>query len=281
MRATIRVERTEAEVADAALRLIRLMDRPDSIPILQGQLIREMHYWLLIGRHGGGIRALGFADSHAKRIARAVGLIRNAYAEPLPVERLADAAGMSPSSFHQRLRAVTSLSPLQYQKQLRLIEARRMKISEGATISNAACGRVRKHPTVHARIRSSFRFTARQGCQRNPWQNSGRCVNAVACSGGGQWWESNLPLIETQAAHPEGGDRLVDRVLAFAKVLAGRWRIVEMDHWDNDVGDLVADAHRTIVANGFVRAAVILQTWRARDVGKLQLLRLDFGRTHA
>lgn len=83
MRATIRVERTEAEVADAALRLIRLMDRPDSIPILQGQLIREMHYWLLIGRHGGGIRALGFADSHAKRIARAVGLIRNAYA-PMP-----------------------------------------------------------------------------------------------------------------------------------------------------------------------------------------------------
>ena len=73
----------------------------------------------------------------------------------------------------------------------------------------------------------------------------------------------------------------MDRVLAFAKVLAGRWRIVEMDHWDNDVRDLVADAHRTFVANGFVRAAVILQTWRARDVGKLQLLRLDFGRTHA
>lgn len=73
----------------------------------------------------------------------------------------------------------------------------------------------------------------------------------------------------------------MDRVLAFAKVLAGRWRIVEMDHWDNDVRDLVADAYRTFVANGFVRAAAILQTWRARDVGKLQLLRLDFGRTHA
>lgn len=134
----IRVDPTEAEVADAALRLMRLLDKPSSIPILQSQLIREVHYWLMIGRHGAGIRALGFADGHANRIARAVALIRNGYAETLPVERLAEAAGMSLSSFHHHFRAVTSLSPLQFQKQLRLIEARRMMISEGAPISNAA-----------------------------------------------------------------------------------------------------------------------------------------------
>jgi len=134
----IRVDPTEAEVADAALRLMRLLDKPNSIPILQSQLVREMHYWLLVGRHGAGIRALGFADSHANRIAQAVALIRNAYQQALPVERLAEAAGMSPSSFHHHFRAVTSLSPLQFQKQLRLIEARRMMISEAAPISNAA-----------------------------------------------------------------------------------------------------------------------------------------------
>ncbi|MCJ8517951.1 AraC-like DNA-binding protein [Pseudorhizobium tarimense] len=136
--APIHVDPTEAEVADAALRLMRLLDRPKSIPILQDQLIREMHYWLLTGPHGAGIRALGFADSHANRVARAVAVIRSGYSEAIPVERLAAVAGMSPSSFHQHFRAFTSLSPLQFQKQLRLIEARRMMISEGATISNAA-----------------------------------------------------------------------------------------------------------------------------------------------
>lgn len=134
----IRVDPTEAEVADTALRLMTLLDRPASIPVLQNQLIREMHYWLLAGRHGAGIRALGVTDSHANRIGRAVALIRNEYAETLTVERLAEVAGMSLSSFHHHFRAVTSLSPLQFQKQLRLIEARRMMISEGAPISNAA-----------------------------------------------------------------------------------------------------------------------------------------------
>ncbi|MBX5010406.1 AraC family transcriptional regulator [Rhizobium lentis] len=134
----IRVDPTEAEVADTALRLMRLLDRPASIPLLQSQLIREMHYWLLAGRHGAGIRALGITDSHASRIGRAVALIRSAYAETLAVEKLAEVAGMSPSSFHHHFRAVTSLSPLQFQKQLRLIEARRMMISEGSSISNAA-----------------------------------------------------------------------------------------------------------------------------------------------
>ncbi|WP_312992750.1 AraC family transcriptional regulator [Rhizobium populisoli] len=87
------VDPAEAEVADAALRLMRLLDRQQSIPILQDQLLREMHYWLLSGHHGAGIRALGFTDSHANRIARAVAIIRAEYAETLPVERLADVAG--------------------------------------------------------------------------------------------------------------------------------------------------------------------------------------------
>lgn len=134
----VRVDRTEAEVADAALRLIRLLDRPATIPILQRQLIRELHFWLLSGQHGGAIRVLGVPGGHAHRIARAVNLIRTEFAAPLPVERLAETAGMGLSSFHEHFRAQTSMTPLQFQKQLRLIEARRLMLSLGETISNAA-----------------------------------------------------------------------------------------------------------------------------------------------
>jgi AraC-like DNA-binding protein len=101
-------------------------------------LIRELHFWLLSGRHGGAIRSLGVTDSHAQRVSRAVALVRENFARPLRVEQLAEAAGMSVSSFHEHFRAVTSLTPLQFQKQLRLIEARRMMLADGEMISNAA-----------------------------------------------------------------------------------------------------------------------------------------------
>jgi AraC-like DNA-binding protein len=132
------VDATDGEVADAALRLMRLLERPASVPVLQAQLVREMHYWLLAGRHGSAIRRLGWPNGHVQRIARAVAVLRADFARPLRVEQLAAVAGMSPSSFHQHFRAVTSLSPLQFQKQLRLIEARRLMLSEGVTSSSAA-----------------------------------------------------------------------------------------------------------------------------------------------
>ena len=136
--APVRVDPTDAEVADAALRLMRLLDRPASVPVLQTQIVREMHYWLLVGRHGAAIRRLGWPDGHVQRVARAVAVLRAEFARPLPVERLAAIAGMSPSSFHQHFRAVTSLSPLQFQKHLRLIEARRLMMSDGMSASSAA-----------------------------------------------------------------------------------------------------------------------------------------------
>lgn len=134
----VRVEETDAEVADAALRLVRLLDRPATIPLLQAQLVREMHYWLLAGRHGRTIRHLGWPNGHAQRVGRAISILRTEFSQPLPVERLAAAAGMSPSSFHQHFRAITSLSPLQFQKHLRLIEARRLMLSEGRSPGHAA-----------------------------------------------------------------------------------------------------------------------------------------------
>ncbi|WP_298232660.1 AraC family transcriptional regulator [uncultured Azohydromonas sp.] len=136
--ASVRVETTDTEVADAALRLMRLLERPAAMPVLHAQLVREFHYWLLAGRHGPAVRRLGWPDSQARNVARAVAVIRAEFAKPLPVERLASIARMSPSSFHHHFRAATSLSPLQFQKQLRLIEARRMMLSEGVSASGAA-----------------------------------------------------------------------------------------------------------------------------------------------
>ncbi|MFJ2684252.1 AraC family transcriptional regulator N-terminal domain-containing protein [Pseudomonas sp. NPDC087342] len=134
---TLRVDSTEMEVADAVLRLLRLLDRPTSVGILKDQLVRELHYWLLSGRYGGAIRALGITSSHAQRVGRAIARIRDDFAKPLRMEQLAEAAGMSLSGFHTHFRMITSLTPLQYQKQLRLIEARSALLA-GLPIAKAA-----------------------------------------------------------------------------------------------------------------------------------------------
>jgi AraC-like DNA-binding protein len=135
---SVRVDPTGPDVADCALRLMALLERPASLAVLQAQLLRELHFWLLTGRHGGAIRALGVVDSHARRIGRAVARIRQDFARALHVEELARVAGMSVSTFHEHFRVVTSLTPIQLQKQLRLIEARRLLLWEGAVVAHAA-----------------------------------------------------------------------------------------------------------------------------------------------
>lgn len=134
----VRVEPTDSEVNDATLRLLRLLDRPAAVPVLQAQLLRELHFWLVAGKHGGAIRSLGVPDSHAQRIGRVVNLMRADFASALRVDDLARVAGMGASSFHAHFRAITSLSPLQFQKQLRLIEARRLMVSEGSPVASAS-----------------------------------------------------------------------------------------------------------------------------------------------
>jgi transcriptional regulator GlxA family with amidase domain len=102
---------------------MRLLDRSAAEPVLHALLVRELHYWLLAGRHEAAKRPLiiSWPERHAQRVARAVAVLRAEFARPLPVERLAAVAGMIPSSFHRHFHAVTSLSPLQFQKQLRCI----------------------------------------------------------------------------------------------------------------------------------------------------------------
>lgn len=134
----LRIEPVDENVADAALRLVRLLDQPEALTALGGGLLREMHYWLLTGGHGDAIRRIGIVDSHAERIGRAVAILRRDYMQTIRVGRLAAVAGMSEPAFHQHFREITTLSPVQFQKQLRLIEARRMMLADGSRISQAA-----------------------------------------------------------------------------------------------------------------------------------------------
>ena len=132
------VDDTDVTVADCALRLLRLLERPDAIPVLRPSIMRELHYWLLAGRHGAAIRGLARPDRVAHRIAQAVAVLRGEFDRPLRVKHLAAVAGMSASTFHQHFRTTTSLSPIQFQKQLRLIEAKRRMLGDGLPASRAA-----------------------------------------------------------------------------------------------------------------------------------------------
>lgn len=134
----VRIARTDADIAETALRLMRLLERPASLPVLHTALVREMHHWLLAGPHGAAIRRLSWSGGHVQRVARAVAVLRSEYARPMRVEQLAHIAGMSLSAFHRHFRAVTSLSPLQFQKRLRLMEARRLMLSQRMPVSRAA-----------------------------------------------------------------------------------------------------------------------------------------------
>jgi AraC-like DNA-binding protein len=132
------VEDTEAAALDCGMRLMRLVDRPDAVPVLQPGILKELHYWLLSGKHSATIRRLALPGGFAQRIAAAVKLLRAQFDKPLRVEALAASADMSVSTFHRHFKAMTSLSPVQFQKQLRLIEARRRMLSEGCAASRAA-----------------------------------------------------------------------------------------------------------------------------------------------
>jgi AraC-like DNA-binding protein len=129
---------TDAEVLDCAARLMRLLERPDAVPLLRPGIMRELYYWLLSGRHGPALSALALPDSYASQIAKAIVILRDDYRSRVPVERLAAAAAMSLTAFHKRFKELTSLTPVQYQKRLRLIEARRIMLEEGFSATAAA-----------------------------------------------------------------------------------------------------------------------------------------------
>ncbi|MGK4003497.1 AraC family transcriptional regulator [Sorangium sp. So ce1036] len=125
-------------VLDCALRLMRLLGRPEAIPLLHPGIVRELHYWLLSGPHGAALRALALPTSSASRLAAAIAMLRAEYRTRIPIRRLAKSAGMSLTAFHVQFKQLTSLTPVQFQKQLRLMEARRLMVHEAASATAAA-----------------------------------------------------------------------------------------------------------------------------------------------
>jgi len=157
----------DADLIDAACRLVKLLDRPESIAALAPLVEREILYRLLTGPHGGTLRRMAKGDSHLGQISRAIARIRSGYDRQLRIEDIADAAGMSPSSLHAHFKAVTRMTPLAYQKQLRLQEARRLMMAEGASAGSAGFAVGYDSPSQFSReYRRLFGAPPRQDIER-------------------------------------------------------------------------------------------------------------------
>jgi AraC-like DNA-binding protein len=127
-----------AELLEACLRLLHLLDTPERIPVLAPMLIREIHYLLLIGPAGEDFKALGTAGSLHNQIARATSWLREHYRDLFSLAELAAQVNMSQTSFCRHFSRITGMSPLQFQKRLRLYEAQRLMLTEDASAETAA-----------------------------------------------------------------------------------------------------------------------------------------------
>lgn len=132
------VQDVDAKLLDALGRYLALAESPADARVVGPLVAREIHYRLLTAPFGGMLRDLAQHDSNASAIARAIGHIRGDIRSAFVVPELARRVGMSPSSFHKQFKAITSTTPLQYQKELRLLEARRRLGSGGANVSSVA-----------------------------------------------------------------------------------------------------------------------------------------------
>jgi len=129
---------TTVEFLGGCCRLLDLLDSPQDIPFLAGLIEREIIYRILRGQEGARLRAIATLGDQSHRTAKAIAWIRTNYAKPLRVEDLADIAGMGVSTLHHHFRALTAMSPLQYQKHLRLQAARGRMLMDGLDAASAA-----------------------------------------------------------------------------------------------------------------------------------------------
>ena len=131
------VARMDEPLLDAVLRMVKMLDTPEDTAVLGPVVQREIYYRMLCGELGHHLVDLIQGDGGAHRIVRAIEWLKRRYAEPLLIEDLAQAMHMSSSALHHRFKAVTTMSPLQYQKQLRLHEARRLMFADGVDCATA------------------------------------------------------------------------------------------------------------------------------------------------
>jgi AraC-like DNA-binding protein len=128
----------DGPMADCVLRMVRLLETPPAIPVLYPAIMREICYWLLTGPHAAELIKMTMAKNHTRSVISAIHHLRDRFTEPMRIERLASLAQMSPSAFHRQFKSITSMTPLQYQKQLRLLEARRLMVAEELNVETAA-----------------------------------------------------------------------------------------------------------------------------------------------
>lgn len=128
---------TDADLLDAAVRLIRLLDAPGGSNVLAPLIIREIIFRLLAGGQGARLSHLLASGGDTRRISKAIGQLRENFDQPLRIDDLARELGMSVSGFHHHFKSVTAMSPLQFQKQIRLQEARRLMLGEDLDAASA------------------------------------------------------------------------------------------------------------------------------------------------
>jgi len=131
------IERLDTQMLDALLRLIRLLDTPKDIAVLAPLIRREILYRLLRGQQGARLYEIAMANTQTHRVCQAIQWLNDHFQRPLRIDDLAREVNLSASTLHHRFKAVTSMSPLQYQKQLRLQEARRLMLNDGLEASVA------------------------------------------------------------------------------------------------------------------------------------------------
>lgn len=134
----LNVARMDRRMLDALDRLIGLLDTPADAPILAPLARREILYHALMGEMGSQIRTFARVDSQANRISRAIAILKDRFSEPLRVSELARQVNMSESALYHSFKQVTYMSPLQFQKKLRLHEARRLMLAEGLEAASAS-----------------------------------------------------------------------------------------------------------------------------------------------
>jgi transcriptional regulator GlxA family with amidase domain len=126
------------ELLDAAVRIVRLLNAPHDIAILAPLIVREIFYRLLSGEHSAQLRRIALADSRHTSVNRAIRWLKQNYTEPFHIDLIAREARMSPSALHHHFKTLTAMSPLQYQKQLRLHEARCLMMGQAMDAATAA-----------------------------------------------------------------------------------------------------------------------------------------------
>jgi AraC-like DNA-binding protein len=134
---SVAVNAAPTELLEATLRLLRLLDRPEDIAAMAPLVEQEILYRLLTGPFGSRLLQFAQAETPSNRIAQAIGWLRENFMQPLRIDALADQVGMSVSSLHHHFKSVTSMTPMQYQKQLRLHEARRLMLVEQVDVGTA------------------------------------------------------------------------------------------------------------------------------------------------